>query len=87
MLGLVRIVVPDGQGKLSAIDVKTLGVGWDRGPYLGWKEGNWIVADPANCQLLIVIRSTAQAENASKVLQALGEQQPCVVDYTHRLHH
>ncbi len=82
---MTRIVMPDSTDKLSAIDAKTLGVGWDRGPYLGWKSGNWIVADPAQCQLIVVIRSAAQAANAAKVLQSLRGQQPCIVDYTHRL--
>jgi len=85
-VGLVRVVLPDARGKLAAVDVKALGAGWDQGPYLGWKAGNWVVADPAGCQLLIVIRSPAQAENAARVLQSLGEQKPCIVDYTHSLH-
>ena len=85
-VGLVRVILPDTQGKLAAADVKTLGAGWESGPFLGWKAGDWIIADPADCQLLIVIRSPAQAENAAKVLQSLGGQQPCIVDYTHSLH-
>lgn len=85
MIGLLRVILPDKTGKLTAADVMALGVGWDGGPYLGWKAGNWIVADPAACQLLVVIRSPAQAENAVKVLRSLGGQQPCIVDYTHSL--
>lgn len=83
-LGLVRVELPDDRG-LSAIDVKTLGAGWDGGPYLGWKAGNWVSADPARCQLLIIIRSAAAADNAAKVLQSLGGQEPCIADYTHSL--
>lgn len=85
-VGVVRVVLPDKAGKLAAVDVKSLGMGWDSGPFLGWKAGNWIIADPGDCQLLIVIRSPAQAENAAKVLQSLGGQQPCIVDYTRSLH-
>lgn len=86
-LGLVRVVVPERQGKLAAVDVKALGAGWDKGPFLGWQAGNWIVADPADCQLLVVIRSPAQAENAAKVLQSLRGQNACIADYTHSLPH
>lgn len=86
MVGVVRVILPNKLGDLAATDAKTLGVGWDGGPYLGWKAGNWIVADPDACQLIIVIRSPAQAENAVEVLRSLGGQQPCIVDYTHTLH-
>ena len=86
-IGMVRVKVPNSRGQLFAADVKALGLGWDRGPWLGWKAGNWIVADPARCQLLIVIRTPAQAENAAKVLEALGDQQLCVADYTDSLRH
>ena len=85
-VGIVRDVLPDARGTLAAVDVKARGAGWDQGPYLGWKAGNWVVADPSDCQLLIVIRSPAQAENAATVLQSLGGQKPCIVDYTHSLH-
>lgn len=85
-LGAVRVVMPDTKGQLSAIEVQSLGIGWDKGPYLGWRAGNWVIADPKECQLLIVIRSPAQADNAAKVLSALEGQDPCIVDYTHSLH-
>ena len=84
-LGVVRVELPDKTGKLAAVDVKTLGIGWDAGRYLGWKAGNWIIADPADCQLLVVIRSPAQAENAATVLKSLGGTQACIADYTHSL--
>jgi hypothetical protein len=81
-VGIVRVEVPDTAGKLAAVDVRSLGIGWDNGPYLGWKAGNWVVADPANCQLLIVIRTPAQAQNAAKVIESLGGQNACIADYT-----
>lgn len=81
-LGLVRVVTPSKTGNLSAIDAQVLGLGWDKGPFLGWKAGSWIEADPAQCQLVIIIRSAAQAENAVRVLQSLKGEQPCIADYT-----
>ncbi len=84
-VGVTRVQMPSSTGKLAAIDVATLGAGWDNGPFLGWKAGNWVTADPADCQLLVVIRSAAAAENAVRVLQALEGKQPCVADYTHSL--
>lgn len=84
-VGVVRVTMPDRVGAVSAIDVKTLGIGWSQGPFLGWNAGNWVSANPADCQLLIIVKSSAQAEGAAKVLQSLGGQQPCIVDYTHSL--
>lgn len=81
-IGVVRVKLPERTGSLVALDVQSLGIGWDQGPYLGWKAGNWVIADPAQCQLLIVIRSPAQAENAAKVIQSLGGQNACIADYT-----
>lgn len=81
-VGIVRVVVPENAGRLSAIDVRTLGVGWDSGPFLGWRAGNWIYADPGDCQMLIVIRSPAQAENAARVIESLGGQNACIADFT-----
>jgi hypothetical protein len=84
-VGLVRVVMPDRKGDLAAIDVAGLGVGWDQGPWLGWRAGNWVSADPAKCQLLIVIRSPAQADHAAKMLAELKGQDLCVADFTRSL--
>lgn len=81
-VGVVRVRLDDDDTKLSAVDVKMLGVGWDAGPFIGWQAGTWVRADPSHCQLLIVIRTPAQADNAEKVLRALGGQNACVADYT-----
>jgi len=83
--GIVRVNLPATSGKLTAIEVRSFGAGWDNGPYLGWKANSWVIADPDECQLLIVIRSPAQAENAAKVIQALGGQNACIADFTHTL--
>jgi len=80
--GITEVITPQTKGAISAIDVSTLGFGWDRGPFLGWHRGSWIEADPAKCQLVVIIRSPAQAENAARVLQALEGQTPCIADFT-----
>lgn len=84
-VGVVRVVMPERKGDVTAIEVKALGIGWDSGPFIGWRAGSWITADPAKCQLLIIIRSPAQAENAAKVIQSLEGQEPCIADFTHTL--
>jgi len=84
-IGLVRVVMPKGQVGLAAVSVRTLGAGWDRGPWLGWRSGEWIIADPSRCQLLIIIRSTTEAANAADVIRKLGDSDPCIADFTHTL--
>lgn len=86
-LGIVRVTVPDRSGNLVAYSVKAAGAGWQAGPWLGWRSDNWVEADPSKCQLLVVIRSAAEARNAAEVLRALGGRDACVVDYTGTLRH
>lgn len=81
-VGVVRVILPERTGDLSAVEVAGLGLGWDKGPWLGWRAGNWVTADPAKCQMLVVIRSPAQARNAADVLAKLGGEGVCVADYT-----
>jgi len=81
-LGLVRVIMPERRKGLAAVDVKALGLGWDQGVWVGGRHGNWVIADPAECQLLIVIRTPAQAANAARVLRSMEGKQACVADYT-----
>lgn len=81
-VGVVRVKVPAKSGNLVAISVDALGAGWRQGPWLGWQSDSWVEADPAKCQLLIVIRSAAEARNAAEVLRALEGRDACVVDHT-----
>lgn len=81
-IGITRLRLPSTQGYVQAADVKTLGAGWQSGPFVGWNASNLVTSDPAKCQLLIVVRSAAQAENAAKIISSLKGQDPCIVDYT-----
>ena len=85
-IGLVRIELPRTQGSLLAIGRSGVGIGWDGlpggGAWLGYSGGQWVIADPAECQLLVIIRSPAEAENAARVLAALAGGSPCIVDHT-----
>jgi hypothetical protein len=81
-IGITRLRLPARQGNVQSADIKTLGVGWQSGPFVGWNASNLVTADPSECQLLIVVRSAAQAENAAKIISSLEGQDPCIVDYT-----
>jgi hypothetical protein len=82
ILGMTRIRFPEIRGNISAIDVRSLGAGWQTGPFLGWNGSSMITADPGKCQLIIVIRSAVEAANAAKVLEQLKGENLCVADYT-----
>jgi hypothetical protein len=84
-LGLTSVRIPQTRGHVFAASARTFGVGWDAGPFIGWRSANWIVADPAGCQLLVVIRQAVEADNAIRILNALEGQSPCIVDYTNTL--
>jgi hypothetical protein len=81
-VGVVQVRTPSTAGDLHVAEVSGLGVGWDAGPWVGWRSGSWVTADPAKCQLLVIIRSPVQAANAAQVLQALKGSEPCMVDST-----
>lgn len=81
-IGITRLRMPARQGNVQAADIKTLGIGWQAGPFIGWNSSNLVTADPSKCQLLIVVRSAAQADNAAKIISSLKGQDPCIIDYT-----
>lgn len=85
-LGVVRVEVPQTRGRVSAVRAQALGLGWgagaQAGPFAGWSSDDWITADPADCQMLIIIRSGAQAAHARALIQSLGGVNPCLVDQT-----
>lgn len=85
-VGAVKVTVPKRSEGIVAVDVRTLGAGWNEGPFIGWQAGSWISADPGKCQLVVVIRSALEADNASRVLQSLKGQDVCIADLSGSLH-
>ncbi len=75
-IGFYRVKLPATQGSLIAVERESVGVGWGSlagsAVFLGYDKSEWIVADPENCQLLIVIKSAAQAENAKQIIERIG---------------
>jgi len=80
LVGVVKIEVPERQGELTTVSVKTFGLGWTGGPFLGWNSSSWILADPASCQLLVVVRKEVEAESTARILQALKGENVCYVN-------
>ena len=83
-VGVVRVRVPVVADGLVAVERSGVGLGWDSlpggGAYLGWSEGKWVIADPAKCQLLVIVRTNEQADNAKSILSKLEGESPCIVD-------
>ena len=88
-IGVVRVELPRTTGGAVAVKRTGVGFGWDElpagGAWLGYSDSQWVIADPRDCQLLVIIRSAAEAENAAKALSALEGSSPCVVDHTNTL--
>jgi hypothetical protein len=84
-VGIVQVRMPSSTGDLTVIERTGVGLGLDRlpggGAWLGYSDAGWILADPAQCQMIVVIRSSAQARSALQILSQVGET-ACVVDQT-----
>ena len=82
-IGIVRLEVPPSLGDLTVVERTGVGFGLDRlpggGAWLGYSAAAWIMADPAKCQMIVVIRSPGEAERVRQVLSQMGES-VCMVD-------
>lgn len=82
--GVLRVRVPIVADGLVAVERSGAGLGWDAlpggGAYLGWSEGKWVIADPSKCQLLVIVRTAEQVDNAKSILNKLEGKSPCIVD-------
>lgn len=87
-LGVTRIKVPERSGDLIAFRRTGLGIGLSNTvgdqAWLGFQSSDWIMADPAKCQMLVVIRSNAEANQAQKILETLKGEDVCYVNDTQR---
>ena len=64
---------------MRAIDVRTLGMGWDGGAFIGWRHGQFAFAEPGECQILIFVR-TKMDQSALDRFRSLGGQ-TCIADF------
>lgn len=87
-LGVTRVVVPERKGELIAFKRTGFGLGYGNAigdaAWLGLDSSEWVIADPGNCQMLVVIRSDAEAESAAKILERLDGEDVCYVKDTAR---
>ncbi|MEO1048067.1 MAG: hypothetical protein AAFW59_07035 [Pseudomonadota bacterium] len=74
-LGFTKIVIPETQGETVAFKRTGVGLGFGSAvgsaAWLGFDQNEWVIADPAKCQLLVVIRSDVESANAALILEKL----------------
>ena len=78
--GFVRVAYPESRGKLTAIDVKSMGLGFDGAAFLGWRDSKFVYAEPDDCRTVIILRDRIAADHVAQMLKSLGEK-ACVADF------
>jgi hypothetical protein len=80
-VGITRIVVPERKGNLVAFRRGGFGLGYGdavgNAAWLGFDTSEWVIADPAKCQMLVVIRKDVEADNAARILNTLKGENIC----------
>ena len=82
--GLVRVDFPESVGDLKAVNVKTLGLGFDGSVFLGWRDSSFVLAKPEDCRTIIILRDKVELAQIKILLENLGEK-PCIADFSHSL--
>jgi hypothetical protein len=78
--GFVRVAYPESRGKLTAIDVKSMGIGFDGAAFLGWRDSKFVYAEPGDCRTVIILRDRIEEDHVTQMLKALGDK-ACVADF------
>lgn len=71
--GLVRVVYPKTRGPLVAADVQALGLGFDGGLFLGWRDSKFVYARPENCRVVVIVRDARDLPHVETMLRNLGD--------------
>lgn len=81
--GITRIIVPERNGDLVAFRRTSLGLGFGdataSAAWAGFDSSEWVIADPAKCQMLVVIRDDVEADNAVRILETMKGENVCYV--------
>ncbi len=87
-VGITRIVVPETKGETVAFKRTGLGLGFGSpvgsAAWLGFDQNEWVIADPTECQLLVVIRSDVESANAALILESLKGVDVCYTNEAQR---
>lgn len=81
-LGLVSVRVPKGNTGMTAVEAKNFGASFAEGVNLGWSSQSLVTADPAGCQIMIIVKSAAQIENVQEIAKGLKGEKLCLADFS-----
>jgi len=80
-VGVTRVIISDRQGELVAFKRTGIGLGYGSAvgdsAWIGFDRGDWIIADPRDCQLVIIVRSDVEVGNATQILETLKGEDIC----------
>lgn len=90
-LGLVKIVVPETDKRISAYKIQSLGLLASNGFVLGWqddekvliplKEGEGDQPYEATCAIVIVLRSQEELDHTHQIVKGLEGENICVASF------
>jgi len=83
-IGIVQIEIPAETKGASLVSRSALGVGWDQLPrgsgFLGWSNATWVVVEPSECQIVIMVSDTRQLIAAKEVVRHWEGDTLCLVE-------
>lgn len=80
-LGFVSVRVPEAEQGMTAVEAKNFGASFAEGVNLGWSSQSLVTADPAGCQIMIIVRSTVQLANVQEITKGLKGEKLCLADF------
>jgi hypothetical protein len=80
-LGLVSVRVPEARQGMTAIEAKNFGASFADGVNLGWSSQSLVTADPAGCQIMIIVKTAAQLANVQEIAKGLKGEKLCLADF------
>lgn len=82
-IGIVRLKLPATPNGSLIVERSGIGLGWDKlpggGAWLGLSKAQWVIADPATCQLIMIVKNREQLESSKAILAEMKGDGICIV--------
>ena len=82
-IGIVRLKLPATPNGSLIVERSGIGLGWDKlpsgGAWLGLSKAQWVIADPATCQLIMIVKNRQQLESSKAILAEMKGDGICIV--------
>ena len=90
--GFVKLLIPDSDPRITALNVKSLGLSVDNGFTVGWRSSEKVLVPlrvsentnqpyEATCGIVVIVRSTSEAADAAGVLSNIEGDEICVTQF------